>query len=498
MSTGKRLWVGVGLAAALSAVGVAGSVAEFITRNEPVRYDNIREHFKYGSFGSEARGIPFDVWKALPEVYEDLLPDRPGEGWERFGYLFETVVDVDGTERRLDHPIGTSLRDDPLTLIGLNCAVCHTGTVRYEPGGQRHVILGMPAHQFDLQAYARFLFAIAADDPETGESRFDPGKIMAQMKVNGDGLSWLEEQFYKVAVFPRLEEELTKAAADFAWWDARPDQGPGRVDTFNPYKVFWNDRFPGTFVMDEDDTIGTADLPSLWLQGPREGMNLHWDGNNDSVRERNRSAAVGAGASEASLEEDQLIRVADWIEGLPPPPVPFDRIDWDLVPEGREVWLAECAGCHDFDGADVGSVVPIADIGTDPERLDSFSAELADFQNMLGAGRPWALQRFKKTNGYANSPLDGAWLRAPYLHNGSVPTLRDLLEPSADRPEVFYRGYDVYDFEDVGFVSQGPDAEREGFRFDTSEPGNGNQGHEYGVDLGQAEKDALLEYMKTL
>ncbi len=143
-------------------------------------------------------------------------------------------------------------------------------------------------------------------------------------------------------------------------------------------------------------------------------------------------------------------------------------------------------------------MVPIADIGTDPERLDSFSAELADFQNMLGAGRPWALQRFKKTNGYANSPLDGAWLRAPYLHNGSVPTLRDLLEPSADRPEVFYRGYDVYDFEDVGFVSQGPDAEREGFRFDTSEPGNGNQGHEYGVDLGQAEKDALLEYMKTL
>ncbi len=498
MSTGKRLVVGAALAAALVLVGVGAAVAEFIVRNEPVRIDNIREHFKYGSFGSEARGIPFDVWKALPQVYEELLPDRPGEGYERFGYIFETVERPDGTKVKLDHPIGTSLRDDPISLIGLNCAVCHTGTVRYEPGGERHVFLGMPAHQFDLQAYARFLFGIVADDPATGKSRFDPGKIMAQMKANGDGLSWLEEQFYRVAVFPRLEDELTTTSADFAWWDVRPDQGPGRVDTFNPYKVFWNDKFPGTFDLDNDDTIGTADLPSLWLQGPREGMELHWDGNNDSVRERNRSAAVGAGASEASLEEDQLIRIADWIEGLPPPEVPFDRIDWDLVPEGREVWLAECAVCHAFDGAQVGRVVPIGEIGTDRHRLDSFSAELAGFQNMLGAGRPWALSRFKKTDGYANSPLDGLWLRAPYLHNGSVPTLRDLLEPPEDRPEVFWRGYDVYDFDTVGFVTQGPEAEREGFRFDTSEPGNGNEGHLYGVDLTDAQKDALIEYLKTL
>jgi len=60
---------------------------------------------------------------------------------------------------------------------------------------------------------------------------------------------------------------------------------------------------------------------------------------------------------------------------------------------------------------------------------------------------------FRKTFGYANSPLDGIWLRAPYLHNGSVPTLRDLLQPSANRPKTFYRGYDVYDQKNVGFVT---------------------------------------------
>ncbi len=55
--------------------------------------------------------------------------------------------------------------------------------------------------------------------------------------------------------------------------------------------------------------------------------------------------------------------------------------------------------------------------------------------------------------GYVAQYLDGIWLSAPYLHNGSVPTLRDLLRPVAQRPAVFYRGYDLYDPANVGFVS---------------------------------------------
>ena len=62
----------------------------------------------------------------------------------------------------------------------------------------------------------------------------------------------------------------------------------------------------------------------------------------------------------------------------------------------------------------------IAEIGTDPQRLHSFTPELAVRMNTIGRGRPWAFRRFRKTNGYANMPLDGIWLRAPYLHNGSV------------------------------------------------------------------------------
>jgi hypothetical protein len=111
------------------------------------------------------------------------------------------------------------------------------------------------------------------------------------------------------------------------------------------------------------------------------------------------------------------------------------------------------------------------------------------------------LKRFKKTDGYANVPLDGLWLRAPFLHNGSVPTLRDLLEPAERRPPVFYRGDDVYDPENVGFVSDVP--ERDGrrlFAFYTGLPGNSNRGHEgrqYGTELSPEDKDALVEFLKS-
>ena len=91
-------------------------------------------------------------------------------------------------------------------------------------------------------------------------------------------------------------------------------------------------------------------------------------------------------------------------------------------------------------------------VGTDRWRLDSYTPALAAAQNHLYAEYgDERFSHFRKTFGYANAPLDGIWLRAPYLHNGSVPTLRDLLEPPDKRPTQFRRGYDVYDPSKVGW-----------------------------------------------
>ena len=293
-------------------------------------------------------------------------------------------------------------------------------------------------------------------------------------------------------VIPRTKNALLKQGENFSWVDRRPPQGPGRVDTFNPYKMIFG------FDLVQDDSIGTADLPSLWNQKIRQGMWLHWDGNNNRVEERNKSAAIGAGAAEKSLDLAGMKRVEDWIWELKPPPFPADRINRSRVEGGKMIYDQHCAECHDPGGKWVGQVTDIEQIGTDPERMNSFTSALAEKMNTIGEGYPWKFSHFRKTRGYASMPLDGLWLRSPYLHNGSVPTLFDLLAPPEHRPKVFHRGYDVYDFQKVGFVSAGPEAERLGFKYDTADRGNGNGGHTYGTGLNPEEKGDLLEYLKTL
>jgi len=236
-------------------------------------------------------------------------------------------------------------------------------------------------------------------------------------------------------------------------------------------------------------------------------MQLHWDGNNTTVEERNKSAAFGTGTTPPTIDLARIKRVEDWLlDAKPPLFKDFFPIDAQLAATGAPIYQEYCAACHgasgsDFTGEYVGQVEPLEKIGTDRRRLDSYTYTLAVNQATLYAGYPWRFTHFQKTHGYANLPLDGLWLRAPYLHNGAVPSLRDLLEPAATRPKDFYRGNDVFDPVKVGFVSDVPEANgKKFFHLDTAQAGNGNAGHEgkaYGTELSDAEKTALVEFLKT-
>ncbi|MDD5494848.1 MAG: di-heme-cytochrome C peroxidase [Dehalococcoidia bacterium] len=96
---------------------------------------------------------------------------------------------------------------------------------------------------------------------------------------------------------------------------------------------------------------------------------------------------------------------------------------------------------------------------------------------------------------YRARPLDGIWATAPYLHNGSVPSLYELLLPPNERSRVFYVGKREFDTDTVGFKSGWS---RDGFRFDTRLPGNHNSGHTYGTELTEDQRLDLLEFLKTL
>jgi hypothetical protein len=138
-----------------------------------------------------------------------------------------------------------------------------------------------------------------------------------------------------------------------------------------------------------------------------------------------------------------------------------------------------------------------AEIGTDPRRARAFDAAHAElfnrfFQELrIDGWRAPAEPPIRATGRYLAPDLGGVWARSPYLHNGSVRTLADLLTPPASRPATLRRGSHVYDTARMGFLDDGP------YVLDATAPGNGNGGHDYGTDLAPDDKRDLIEYLKT-
>ena len=108
---------------------------------------------------------------------------------------------------------------------------------------------------------------------------------------------------------------------------------------------------------------------------------------------------------------------------------------------------------------------------------------------------------FQSLLAYKGRALNGIWATAPYLHNGSVPTLYHLLLPEAERPKQFMVGSREFDPKHVGFrylESEYGTGKYPGFRFDTTLKSNSNSGHIYGTTLTDPERWALVEYLKGL
>lgn len=421
-------------------------------------------HFKYGSIGAEVHGYPYLIWRELPTLFADRIP----KGFAQFGFI---------TEPGQTLPIGISVRRYGVLRVGFNCATCHTSQVHTESSSQ--ILLGAPAEQLDLQAYIRFLIEATADPRLTPEAVFDSAKR------NNRPVGLFNRVVLKYIVFSRLRAEIAQVNSSFAWMDNRPAHGPGRTDAGN----YWRERWG--LNPQNDDAVGAVDFPSIWNQRVRTKGWFHWDGNNSSLEERNYSAALAGGAAEWLLDRHSIGRVSDWLLDLQPPPFP-GAINRSLVDRGKNIYDHECGSCHDVSLERVGTTTAIQNVKTDPERLSLFSETMVEHFKTVGSGYSWRFHHYRKTDGYLNVPLDGIWARAPYLHNGSVPSLIALLSPAAQRPTRFLRGCTNFDSSIVGFRCES------GFEFDTKLKGNENTGHEYGTTLSEPEKTALLEFLKSL
>ncbi|CRI66706.1 conserved exported hypothetical protein [Thiocapsa sp. KS1] len=254
-------------------------------------------------------------------------------------------------------------------------------------------------------------------------------------------------------------------------------------------------------------------VPPWWNMGKKHALFYNGEGRGDHVRYMILASAICTDSLEEVAEIDAwFVDVRAYLASLRPPKYPF-AIDRGLADQGYAVFQDICKGCHGSYGEEArypNRVVSLGKVKTDPEVARRGFSDADRFLEWLGRSFYGELSRAAPALGYVAPPLDGVWATAPYLHNGSVPTLAALLD-SRLRPD-FWRfdreGDDqpAYDESRVGWAYRALDEGKSGAMswdernriYDTGLTGYANQGHTFGDDLTDPERSALLEYLKTL
>ena len=399
-----------------------------------------------------------DTWQDWPEPLrsqaEKLPPDqRRLMAFDRYGF----------TPRSDDPTKSMQFTVDDDGWWAMNCFTCHGGTI------DGKMIEGLPNTRIALET-------LYSDMRKTklrrGEkfSQMDIGSISVPMGTSngtsnavvfGIGLMTFRDKDLNLKIPFRLHPIIHHDMDAPAWWNVSK-RDRLYVDGF----VEKNHRALVPFVMDQFNSGET-------MRG--------W--------------------------EDEFKHVFAFIESLEPPKYPHP-IDQELAKQGAELFSKHCASCHGNYGkkrAYPNRVVPLKKIGTDPVRLRA----LTDYDRRIYHNSWFASYGADETvidpKGYLAPPLDGIWASAPYFHNGSVPTIEEVLN-SSSRPDVWIREDSRYDQQRVGLsvkrIESIPKtverADEKRNYFDTNRRGKSNSGHTFGDKLSKGQRDAVLEYLKTL
>jgi len=270
---------------------------------------------------------------------------------------------------------------------------------------------------------------------------------------------------------------------------APPSSGPGRNDAFGLLSAI---------LFGEPQPFAPVKYGLVWNVENRRWV--HADGNTRSPLGRNLLASLGLGAPLAGkrgqLDFALVKRQTDLTERIRAPRYPF-AIDEAAAKRGAAHYQNRCASCHDGPESDK-RLYAAGEVGTDPlratlftpvqaERFNTFLAELE-----MPGYKPSKEPGLRSTQKYWAASMAGVWARSPYLHNGSVRTMLELLTPPASRAKSFHRGTRVYDSKNMGYADDGS------YVLDTTTAGNAATGHDYGTGLTPVQKQEVIEYLKTL
>jgi hypothetical protein len=247
-----------------------------------------------------------------------------------------------------------------------------------------------------------------------------------------------------------------------------------------------------------------TDVPPLWNLKKRNTMFYTGAGTGDFARLMMASSLLTLNGTDKAKEVDgKFPDVLAYINTLQPPKYK-GTINTALVTTGKRLFEENCSRCHGTYGVggQYPNVLVAADkVGTDNALITANYAfpQFVDWYNTSWFAEGSNAAKLVPQKGYIAPPLDGVWATAPYLHNGSVPTLDDLLN-SSQRPKMWRRSLDSKDFDNVkiGWKYTIETTQKDAQTFNTALKGYGNQGHIYADKFSADERKAVIEYLKTL
>ena len=476
--------------------------------------------FLHGSMSTEV--IPESILRAFIKTYPDLFPTAD---LSHLGLI---------ADPEFGWPIGLSRKSEVkhlggLPAVGINCASCHVAQITSASTSAPIRILGVTSH-FNVEAFfgsvlvstfktsdpanmKRFLAVYLDADPKSFDIAWQKqeAKILAVMKADPFGPKDVAPGDLHIidsadvsAVFNNDVDLAARAHSMLKLFHnmraalhvpdqppekAPPASGPGRNDAFGLLSAS---------LLNAPQPYSPIKFGLVWNVGKRTWV--HWDGNTRSPIARNLLASLGLGAplhgKRGDLQFADVKHQTDLSEKIAPPRYPF-KIDNEAARRGAPLFAANCNSCHGGPESDK-RLFSVAEIGTDPHRAEMFTQKLADgfnkFLTELEAEGYQAPKEFgvRSTGKYWAPTLTGVWARSPYLHNGSVRTMRELLASPSERAKSFHRGSRAFDEKEMGYTDDGA------YVLDTSASGNSNSGHAYGTQLTADQKRELLEYLKTL
>lgn len=422
----------------------------------------------------------------------------------------------------LGQTTGTASRIWPpieVTIGNAVCAQCHS-SVTYDAAGQpdtSRAWLGMGNTSINLEGYTMGLFTAFRDA--------DDAALMEVALARFPDTSLRERLTLRYAVLPRLRATVAERDAQYGSFL------PFRLSTVgatNGLDSLRNrlDLIPEGTVVTQSTFNSLPDLGdrllrrrlllsgSYALPDPDRAMT---PADVDDTHRGNLAAmiayftvpAMGVSPAVAQDHWDQARDVVAWLETYRPQPFP-GQVDPAGAAQGQTLYADRCAACHGTydDSLTAPRLTRFPNwhgqVGTDPERSTLVTQDFADAANATLFGEFRAVT----VTGYAAPPLSGLWATAPYLHNGSVPTLWHLLTPDA-RPARFMAGGHAIDLKRVGIAGE---TVGDGWLYpdgyspwstpmvvDTADFGMSAAGHEAEVQgLDDAQKAALIEYLKLL